>query len=168
MAAPPFSHFPRYPKWQVEAAMAARRDAASTKAEAAWLCRPGGALQQLLRSDSEKAAAEAHAVKEAAGAYRKALERYGDGDGGVTVGSVRAEPLPVAHSAHPRCEPAQPVTSPCVLRRQMMAHAMFAAGRVSFASDTPKTADLHRSMLNPVGVYSHMPAAVRRSRPPEP
>lgn len=130
--------FPRFPKEQVEAAMAVRRAAESTRAEAAWLARPGGALQQLLRSDSEIAADKSHAVKQAAGAYREVLQRYGDGDGGVTVGSVRDEPFPVAHSAHPRCEPCrprlggsrcswpQPVTSPCVLRRQMMAHAMFA------------------------------------------
>ena len=139
MAAPPSSHFfPRFPKAQVATVMAVRRAAQSTRTEAAWLVRQGGALQQLLRSDREKAADEAHAVKEAARAYREALEGYVDGDGGVTVGSVRAEPLPVAHSAHPRCEPCrprlggsrcswpQPVTSPCVLRRQLVAHAMFA------------------------------------------
>ena len=40
---------------------------------------------------------------------------------------------------------------------------MQAAGRASFATDTPSAADLHRSMLNPVAVFSHMPAAVRRS-----
>ena len=44
--------------------------------------------------------------------------------------------------------------------------AMQAAGRASFNSDTPKTADLHRSLLNPFGVFSYLPAAVRRSRPP--
>ena len=43
---------------------------------------------------------------------------------------------------------------------------MQAAGRASFNSDTPKTADLHRSLLNPFGVFSYLPVAVRRSRPP--
>ena len=58
-------------RWKPPCDGTPRPAAASTHAEAAWLCRPGVALQQLLRSDSEKAAAEAHAVKEAAGAYRK-------------------------------------------------------------------------------------------------
>ena len=44
--------------------------------------------------------------------------------------------------------------------------AVQAAGRASFNSDTPKTADLHRSMLNPFGVFSYLPVAVRHSRPP--
>ena len=41
-----------------------------------------------------------------------------------------------------------------------------AAGRASFKSDSPKTADLHHSLLTPFGVFTHLPAAVRRSRPP--
>ena len=44
-------------------------------------------MQQLLRSDSEKAAAEAHAVKEAAGAYRKAKGRR-------SATALRALPAP--------------------------------------------------------------------------
>ena len=53
---------------------------------------PGSAVravrvQQLLRSDSEKAAAEAHAVKEAAGAYRKAKGRR-------SATALRALPAP--------------------------------------------------------------------------
>ena len=53
---------------------------------------PGSAVravrvQQLLRSDSEKAAAEAHAVKEAAGAYRKAKGRW-------SATALRALPAP--------------------------------------------------------------------------
>jgi hypothetical protein len=143
MAAVWCSRFRRFPREEVDAAMSARRAASSTRAEVATLCRAGGALQLLLRSPTEQAADNARAVKEAAQSYYDALHSYGDGDE-FTTSSVRPHTRQAfAHSPHSvqpslrACysqgsaaavdgrSPSAP-TSPCVMRWQFTAHAMYA------------------------------------------
>ena len=83
--------------------MSARRAASSTRAEVDTLTRAGGAVQLLLRSEKERAEDDARVLREAAGPYYDALKRRRHGQLGAPP--KPAEPLPIAHSPYPRCEP---------------------------------------------------------------
>ena len=83
--------------------MSARRAASSMRAEVDTLTRAGGAVQLLLRSEKERAEDDARVLREAAGPYYYALKRRRHGQLGAPP--KPAEPLPIAHSPYPRCEP---------------------------------------------------------------